>query len=503
MAQKYIGINTAGYDSGDQASSGYSCVSTSQLEWLIKSSSMNIVRMPILPNRILKSLPTNDTVYNVDLFTEAWTNGNDLTNSCDTTNPYYPLSPYMSAVNSALRASDDAKVIINMHDNVKHLDSFGTTMTPENFVNFWRLIVQYINENVDTELQSNVYYELFNEPVGNIAGDWYTDYTVPAIQMILNTTVSTPIIYATTWNNYSGIHSWVQDGSLATLVSSLSAASISPDTVWIAGHQYCDSNFSGVAEAGCDASVFNEASYMTWITDTDNTIGDYNWFMTEGNVRCPEMTCPNSNLYIDFLQYILTDSKCKGFTVWMSNNGDDYGGTNMGNGSSVKEENFKIYSQLGLYETNEQTTAYDFFAQFLSSKIDYPIVLQNYLVNITNSSNEINLGKVDSSNLQIFPQYNNSFIQNWNFKLYTSLFPHQGDYFFVYDLSGANVDIINLKGKVRGTVNICDTALRAKRTISFTYVDRKIIFQLSQKKWDFRIKKETDLIMDIQINNFL
>lgn len=129
--------------------------------------------------------------------------------------------------------------------------------------------------------------------------------------------------------------------------------------------------------------------------------------------------------------------------------------------------------------------------------------MQNYLVNITNSSNEINLGKVDSSNLQIFPQYNNSLIQNWNFKLYTSLIPHQGDYFFVYDLSNADVDTINLKGKVKGLVNICDNALHAKKTMSYAYVNRKIIFQLSQRTWNFRIKKETDLIMDIQIDNFL
>ena len=163
----FLGINTAGFDQGDSPTDGYACVSDNQLEW-IQQGQMNVVRLPVLPNRVLKALPTSSTVYSPALFATAWTNGDNSINVCNSSNPYYPLGTYMSSVVSALKQG--LYVIIDLHDNANHLDTFGTTMTPDNFVAFWRLIAQYINDNVDVVYQGNVFYELFNEPVGNKVG---------------------------------------------------------------------------------------------------------------------------------------------------------------------------------------------------------------------------------------------------------------------------------------------------------------------------------------------
>lgn len=67
------------------------------------------------------------------------------------------------------------------------------------------------------------------------------------------------------------------------------------DYVWIAGHQYCDSNYSGVAEPGCTGD-FTVEKYGPWITATNGILDPYGfkWFLTEGNVRCNDLNpCPN------------------------------------------------------------------------------------------------------------------------------------------------------------------------------------------------------------------
>ena len=359
LSNKFVGINVAGFDQGGDAESGYACIADAQIDWLVEDSSMNILRLPVLPPRILKELPTKDTTYNVNLFTSAWTLGDDDKNPCNRDNGYYPPAPYMAGVMTGLKAG--AKVIIDAHDNDKHLATFGPTMTPENFVSMWRLIATYILENVPVNLQPNVIYELYNEPVGDIVGttdDWYSKYTLPAINIIRDVFKDSefvPIIIATTFGNWSGMHSWVDDGSLQKLIDSLQDIS-SPETVWIAGHQYCDSNYSGVADPGCDPSAFTKNKYKDWMTKTNETLGKFSWFLTEGNVRCPEMSCPNASLYIDFLKYIIQDPKCLGFTVWMSNTGADYQGTLMGTGSDSTKKWFQTYSQNGLYETNQDKT---------------------------------------------------------------------------------------------------------------------------------------------------
>jgi hypothetical protein len=360
-----LGINTAGFDQGNSATDGYACISSSQLAW-IQQGQMNVVRMPVLPNRVLKALPDSTTVYNPNLFATAWTNGDNNTNLCNSSNPYYPQGTYMSSVMSALQQG--LFVIIDLHDNANHLDTFGTTMTPDNFVAFWRLIATYINDNVDKTLQGNVFYELFNEPVNNKIGDWYTDYVVPAIKAIQLVSTVQHYILATTFGNYSGVHSWTDDGSLQQLTTALANGNITNlDYVWIAGHQYCDSNYSGVAEPGCTED-FNVAKYGPWISATNSVLDPYGfkWMLTEGNVRCEDLNpCPNGNLWPPFLDYLLSQSNFLGFTVWMSNLGDDYGGTNMGAGpGSGKDAEFKIYSQADLYTASSTTNTYEFKTQF-------------------------------------------------------------------------------------------------------------------------------------------
>jgi len=356
ISDKFVGINVAGFDQGGDAETGYACIADAQIDWLVKDSSMNILRMPVLPPRILKGLPTDKTSYSADLFTSAWTLGDDDKNPCNRDSGYYPPAPYMAGVMSGLKAG--AKVIIDAHDNEKHLATFGPTMTPENFVNMWRLVATYILENVPANLQPNVLYELYNEPIGDIVGtsdDWYTKYTLPAINIIrdvFNESGFVPIVIATTFDNWSGMHSWVDDGTLQKLVESLQSVS-SPEAVWIAGHQYCDSNYSGVADPGCDPSAFTEDKYKGWLSKTNKALGKFSWFLTEGNVRCPQMSCPNASLYVDFLKYIIQDPKCLGFTVWMSNTGSDYQGTLMGTGNDETKKWFQTYSQDGLYETNQ------------------------------------------------------------------------------------------------------------------------------------------------------
>lgn len=359
-----LGINTAGFDQGHSPSKGYACVSDAQLAWL-KSGQMNIVRMPVLPTRVLYTLPTSSTVYNPDLFTPAWTNGNDSTNICNLSSPYDPLGTYMSSVVSALKQG--FFVIIDLHDNDHHLDAFGKTMTGENFVALWRLIATYINENIDTTLQGNVMYELFNEPVGKKIGDWYDLYVVPAVQKIQQVSNVQHYIFTTTWGNFSGVHSWTEDGSLQKLITSLINANIKNNYVLVAGHQYCDSDYSGCADPGC-TSDFTEETYGPWITATNAVLDPvgFKWGLTEENVRCQDLDpCPHCHLWPTFLHYLLKQNNFIGFTVWMSNLGDDYEGTNMGAGpGSSKDDEFKIYSQAGLYLASSDT--FEFKTQFES-----------------------------------------------------------------------------------------------------------------------------------------
>lgn len=356
----FIGINLGGFDSGNAIviqDATYSCISDTQINW-VQNSGVNIARLPIIPAYIFKEPPTATTPYSPELFSAIWTDGSgDLTNVCGDNNNVFNVGTYMSAVQYLL--SIGSQVIIDAHENVNYLCTFGgQIMSPAVFVNMWRLIVTYvITQTVGHE---NVWFELFNEPVAGehctaiSTNEWNTQYVVPAIQAIRQVELtygSAPHrILATTYGNYSGLHAWVQDGTLQELVSVLTANGLDDSVrshVVLACHQYCDSNYSGIGK-GCDATAFNPEKWGAWIQQTTNVLlpAKMQWFMSEGNVNCGyEGNCAEmgGGLYPQFLQDIVRNETCIGFAVWLSNLGDNYGGANMGGGPQTEATLFDAY----------------------------------------------------------------------------------------------------------------------------------------------------------------
>lgn len=357
----FIGMNLAGFDSGNATviqQATYSCISDVQIEW-VNEGGVNIVRCPIIPAYIFKEPPTATTPYSPDLFSAIWTDGGaDAPNVCGDNNQVFNVGTYMSAVKYLL--SKGVHVIIDAHENVHHLCTFGgQLMSAGVFVNMWRLIATYILSTIPGA--DKVWFELFNEPV---PGDncppidvnvWNQQYVVPAIQAIREVETSLQstrhFILATTYGNYSGLQAWAKDGTLQTLVNVLKDngfADSDTSKVVLACHQYCDQNFSGGGEKGCDPTVFNPTLWNEWIELTNNIVQPVGmkWFMSEGNVNCGYTeNCAETNggLYIDFLNTIVQNDACLGFAVWMSNLGDNYNGANMGAGPESDPQLFNAY----------------------------------------------------------------------------------------------------------------------------------------------------------------
>jgi len=330
----------------------WSCTSNAQIDWVI-GNKMTIIRMPIIPAYIFETPPTGTTVYSDSLFSKIWTNTTS-TNTCQSSQPWNNGS-YIQALQYAL--NQGLVVILDAHANVHHLCTFGgNPMTPAVFVNMWQLLAEYIIRNVKGH--DRVYFELFNEPVSDNCVDmatstWNQDYVVGAIQGIRNVEKSLNSanhwILATTWGNWSGVHAWISDGTLQGLLQALQQSNAT-DHILIAGHQYCDSNFSGIGQ-DCDPNAFNEVAYHQWIQDTASLLSKYNmqWMMTEGNVNCGyTQPCTNGSLYVDWLKAILASPSCAGATVWLSNLGSDYQGSAMGAGPGFANETqqFSAYSKV-------------------------------------------------------------------------------------------------------------------------------------------------------------
>jgi hypothetical protein len=363
---KYIGINMAGFDSGNATNieqATYSCISDPQIDW-ISASGVNVVRCPIIPAYIFNEPPTGQTPYNPSLFSAIWTDGvGDTTNVCGQNNQVFNVGTYMSAIKYLV--SKKINVIIDAHENVHYLCTFGDVpMTPVVFKNMWELIVSYILLNV--EEHEYVWFELFNEPVqGPCAAltpdQWNNDYVIPTIQAIRSVesqySSSPHYILTTTWGNYSGMQSWVQDGTLQGLMTTLVSngyGDSDKSKVLVAGHQYCDTNYSGTMEKGCDPNTFNQSLYTQWVDGTTEILEPVKlkWFMSEGNVNCGytgNCAMMNGGLYIDYLNYIVTTSACFGFSVWMSSLGDNYNGANMGGGPETSSTLFDAYKVIYPY----------------------------------------------------------------------------------------------------------------------------------------------------------
>lgn len=360
----YIGINLAGFDSGNAVTiqdATYSCISDIQINWVFDGG-VNVVRCPIIPAYIFKEPPTATTVYSPELFSAIWTDGSgDSTNVCGQNDQVFNIGTYMSAIKYLLLKG--LHVIIDAHENVHHLCTFGgQLMSPGVFVNMWRLIATYIVTNLPDGDHARVWFELFNEPVPGDdcppieANVWNQSYVVPAIQAIRqveSSLGSVPhIILTTTYGNYSGLHAWATDGTLQALVNVLQEngyANSESSKVMVTCHQYCDQNFSGASlQKGCDPSVFNPTTWSQWINQTNQILepAGMKWFMSEGNVNCGYTeNCADNNggLYIDFLNAIVQNASCLGFAVWMSNLGDNYNGANMGAGPQSAPILFDAY----------------------------------------------------------------------------------------------------------------------------------------------------------------
>ena len=373
---KYVGINLAGFDLGESLDTkGYVCIPNDMIQW-IKDNNMNIVRLPIAPLRILKSIPTDTTQYSDDLFTDIWANNDDDNKTCPTDKSYDNSGTYIGAIQQCLKNGLD--VIIDPHNDTFHLCSLQekTVLTTTQFNKMWEFIATYINKHISQK--EKIWFELYNEPIIDgcaeeheyleDSNDWVDKYVIPTVETILNINPNAKIL-VTTFDNYSGVHFWGSDDepdkkNLGYLVQQLDAKKFSKDNVYIAGHQYCDSDYSG-GGSGCDSQKFSKTVFQKWIEEVNRILDNkYYWFMTEGNVKCGKDTCKKGDLYIDWLKYIINDPNCIGFTVWESCR-QNYFSPNMGAGVDVKYD-FKGFTTDGVYQTSSDGNHYSFASQFLS-----------------------------------------------------------------------------------------------------------------------------------------
>lgn len=337
------GINLTGFDAGSDEK-GYSCISQNLVNYSFNSG-FQLVRMPILPIRIFNSInDVNSSTYNESMFAPTWATNSDV---CDDKQPWN-VSNYITALKYVL--DKNMFVIIDVHENSKHLCSLSDEpLTKEQYSNMWSHISKYIKNNI-TKNSENILFELYNEPIpckGNINEEKYNDYQISAIKAIRNNLDN--YIIATTWGNWSGVHNWEKDKTLEHLVSALRKENLTTTSsnILIAGHQYCDSNASGVAEQGCDTNSFNKSLWKQWLDYVDRILeDDFKWILTEGNVRCQNNNCPNSNLYKEFIIDLTKTKTCAGYTLWMLTLGDSYQSAAMG----LKQDWIDIYK--GTYSIN-------------------------------------------------------------------------------------------------------------------------------------------------------
>lgn len=350
--EKKFGINVAGFDQGDGGDTDYACIADIQIDWLQKGE-MDLLRMPIMPKRIFPQKPTTQTTFSDKIFNSRTFVQNQI--KCNACSGYYPNAPFMNAVNYAL--SRGMSVIIDLHDNDKHLDHYGSTITPDEFTNMWRLLATFLKKNISKEKIRFMYLELFNEPLGNITDkdgnqinddnkkikSWNVNYVASAVKAIRGIDQDFNVI-VTTWGDWSGFHSWGDDPhkTLIPLLESLKG--LIDDHLYLATHQYCDYDYSGRA-SDCTKDFMN--NWKGWIDMLDPVFKKYGIqvILTEGNPLCPKNnSCNHGSYFIDFIKSMYQKEWFIGATVWMSNTGADYQGTNMGNGCNKRQfDNYDFY----------------------------------------------------------------------------------------------------------------------------------------------------------------
>ena len=317
-------------------------------------------------------MPTNK--YSEDHFNGVFTGKGQpgsASSICKLGGQVYNIGNYITPLKYA--TSKQIFSILDIHPNSSHLCAFGTQMSGTIFVNMWTNIAEYVIKNIPNHLY--VMFELFNEPTDGkcdslASADWISQYVIPAIDAIrkLEITLNSKkhIILATTYGNWSGVHSWIDDNTLQALATSLAKAGYNDSSnskVLIAGHQYCDSNYSGLS-TGCDSDSFSEENQNKWISETDNQLSSYNlnWIMTEGNIPCIiNKDCPNAELWSNWLDKLVSSKTCVGFTVWYASSYNKSLNT-MGGNTKRTNPTFQLYSSLSTTSDFYPTTnnAYNF-----------------------------------------------------------------------------------------------------------------------------------------------
>ena len=325
----HAGTNIGGFDMGATGcpqTDGYACISKEVIDFAYNSG-LKLIRLPIFPCRIFTTfllLDKPNLKYDEYLFNDLWKGSTQ----CNADTPWNNGS-YIPAVKYAI--SKGMKVIIDVHNNMPHpekgLQIDGKNITEYQYINMWNFISIYVKNNINN--YENILFELFNEPTGGIPKnqvDYDTMFQIPAIKAIKNNTPNNYIL-VTTWNNYSGVHGWYDDHTLQTLISNLKEANFTSskkDKILIAGHQYCDNNYSGNSK-NCNISSFSKSLRDKWLKNTNTVLQsdgvDFKWLQTEGNVAC-DNPCTDGNMYKEWLIQLQNDKTCIGYTLWLLLNKD-------------------------------------------------------------------------------------------------------------------------------------------------------------------------------------
>ena len=334
----------------------------------IIDNSIQIARLPVMPFYIFKRspypfydgsssalspifdgiygpdcscIPTNDPTND-----SKWCTGR-MTCLGDGSDNWKPGCPnYLWAIKKLIKKK--IYCIIDIHSNNYNLCSLSRKktqnlpMTPEDFIAMWEHIAHYIFTKLDPEDHKYIIFELCNEPVGKGSNcesisdcstkkqcqkQYDLRYQIPTIDAIkkLEDIYSKGvhhIIMVTTYNNWSGVHFWPADGTLHQLAIDLQSKGYdnsSKSKVIIAGHQYCDNNYSGVA-SDCLPGFAKDAT--NWVHAIDNILEPFNllWFQTEGNIMSNTNSVLNhSDDYKKYLAKLHSSKSNIGYTLWFMN----------------------------------------------------------------------------------------------------------------------------------------------------------------------------------------
>jgi hypothetical protein len=328
------------------------------ITYIVKNN-VQIVRLPVLPFYLFKQRVNSFNEMSYNVFTPVL-NGLYKSTCFDCSRQNTECTDgcpnYLYAIKKLIKQG--IYCIIDIHSNGYNLCSLNfstndTPMTPEAFRNMWKYIVNYILQTIPPEEHQYIIFELCNEPIGEYNGGcnpineclqsandesddrkdcqkiYDTLYQIPTIKAIRDLEdqyKSHPhIIMVTTYNNWSGVHFWPHDGTLEQLAIDLKDSSYNNSInskVIIAGHQYCDTDYSGEGE-GCDIDNFSVGKQTEWIQYVDKTLNLYNlkWVLTEGNVMNNVYSGSNYHLYSTWLNKIKDSSSNIGYTLWFMNAG--------------------------------------------------------------------------------------------------------------------------------------------------------------------------------------